>query len=642
MSSVLPFIVSGLVSGTVYGLAGVGLVLTYRTSGVFNFGHGSVAAGAAYLFYTLHYEHGVAWPIAAAITLALFTFVVGALLDIVTRGLSDAPPVVMVVGTVGILLFINGLLNVQYGAIALSFPPFLPTSGFTVQGVNISWAQVISVAVSTLSVALLYVYLERSRRGVAMRAVVDNPTLVGLAGEHPGRVRRQAWMIGSAFAALSGVLLAPVLGLDVLLLTLLVVQAFGACAIGLFRSLPLTYLGGLVVGLSAALATRYITDPPWTGVPSATPFLILIVVLVAIPARRFPGTRTVPRVLASSAEPLARRISVPLLVGGAVVALLIPHVVGPKLPVYIAALNNVLLIGSLALLVWVAGQMSLCHMAFAALGATTMGHLTTGAGVPWLPALVIAGLAAVPAGALVAIPAIRLSGLYLALATFGFGILMQNVVFNMGFMFGKQGTAVVSRPALGPWDAVDDKILYYFVLAVAVVCGCAFVAISRSRLGRLLRALAEAPTSLATQGLSTNVTRFIVFCLSAMFAAMAGALMVTQSGSASGVSFPPLQSLLLVAVLAIAGTRLLGSTILAAVFLSVLPAYIEGFEQEKQMLVFGVLAMGAAAVLARRDAIRVWVARSAESNVDRSKTSPVKARGLSDRLRAELPVRSPS
>ena len=95
--------------------------------------------------------------------------------------------------------------------------------------------------------------------------------------------------IGSCFAALSGVLLAPRVGLDATILTLLVVQAFGACAVGLFSSLPVTYGGGLVVGVAASLATKYLTRAPWSGVPSTVPFLILIAVLLVVPAARMPA-----------------------------------------------------------------------------------------------------------------------------------------------------------------------------------------------------------------------------------------------------------------------------------------------------------------------------------------------------------------
>lgn len=608
MSSLLPFLISGIVTGALYGLAGMGLVLTYRTSGVFNFGHGAIAAGGAYLFYTLHVEHGLAWPLAGIATLAVFGLVVGLILERLTRGLANVPEVFIIVATVGVLLATQGILFVLYGSETRNFPEFLPSSGFKAGGVFITWSQVISFSVAVVAAILVYGFLRASRLGIAMRAVVDNPRLVGLTGERPARVRQAAWSIGSAFAALSGILLAPTLGLDATLLTLLVVQAFGACAIGLFRSLPLTFAGGLAVGVLAALSTKYLTSPALVGVPSSVPFIVLLAVLLVAPRSKLPQrSSAIPGLVVS-----VRRTSRTSTAGIAVVAaalVAVPFVVGTKLPVWTSFLVYVLIFASLSLLVWTSGQISLCHMSFVALGATTMAHLNPG--VPWLLAVLLAGLATVPLGVVLALPAIRLSGIYLAIATLGFAILMQQVVFPTNVMFGSGLIATASRPDFGPIDPTSDRSLYFVILAVATLCCLALVAITRRRLGRLLRGLAESPTMLGTHGLPTNVTRLIAFCIAAFFAGVGGALAVTQSGSVSGVTFGPIPSLLLVAVLAIAGTRPLLSPLLSAALLALMPAYFTQLDSDRQILFFGAVAVTASVVLAKRSEIRDWIASAA-------------------------------
>lgn len=621
MTDLWPFVITGLAAGSLYGLAGLGLVLTYRTSGVFNFGHGAVAAGAAFVFYTLHVDHRVPWPLAALVTIVLFGVVVGNLLERVTRGLNDAPQAVAIVATVGILLGIEGLLFVQYGNVTRNFPEFLPTSGFTVSGVNVSWAQVISTTLATCAAAGLYAFLRLSRLGVTMRAVVDNPTLVGLAGERPVRVMRVSWMIGSAFAALSGILLAPTLGLDANLLTLLVVQAFGACAVGLFSSLPLTYAGGFLVGVIAAVATKYAVRPPFTGLPSSVPFLVLIVVLLAVPVSKLPSRPDairgfVPSVRTTSA--LTRRA---LAATGVIALIAVPALVGTKLPIWTNALVYSVILGSLALLVWISGQISLCHAAFVALGATTFSHLTSW-GVPWAVALVGAGLCVVPIGALVAVPAIRLSGIYLALATLGFGIVMQNVVYSTSWMFGSGLTVTAPRPKFGFVDGASDTWLYYVVLTVAAATAVVLATIQRGRLGRLLRGLSERPTMLATHGLGINVTRLIVFCVSAFFAGIGGALAITLTGAASGVGYGPIQSLLLLAILAVCGTRLLRSSVLAAALYAIVPGYVSAFDVDRQLLGFGVLAVAAAALAARRTQLAAWFSHAAATSDARLRHGP--------------------
>ena len=631
MNTLLPFVIVGLTTGSLYGLAGVGLVLTYRTSGVFNFGHGAVAAAAAFLFYNLHVSHHIAWPIAAAITLGTFGVFGGLVLERLTRTFVGAAPAAIVTLTVGIFLAIDGTLFISSGDLTRHFPAFLPTSGFTVSAVVVSWGQIISAAVALLAATGLYLFMRLTRIGVAMRGVVDDATLVGLTGERPNRVRKVSWAVGCAFAAVSGVLLAPTLGLDATLLTLLVVQAFGACAIGLFSSLPLTYLGGLVVGVVAAVATKYLTKPPWSGLPAAIPLLILVVVLLTADATKLPGARKAVRGLVQQAGPLSRRTGAALLVGGAIVLLLVPHVVGAHLPVWIAALGYIVIFGSLALLTWTSGQVSLCHMAFVAVGATTMGHLT-GDGVPWLLALLLAGLAVVPVGALVAISAIRLSGIYLALVTLGFGVLMQDVVFGSFLMFGSGLTVSAPRPQLGFIDGSNDKWFYYVALAVAVASCGALTAIYRGRLGRLLRGLAESPTMLATNGLRVNTTRLIVFCTSAFFAGVGGALLISQFSAVNGSAYGPVQSLLLVAVLAISGTRLLRSAILAAFLITVIPGYATTFDSDHQTLAFGLAAIVAAVVLASRGRLFAWVAKASADSDDRAARGPVADRMASAEL----------
>jgi branched-subunit amino acid ABC-type transport system permease component len=592
VSGLLPFLVIGVVSGSLYGLAGMGLVLTYKTSGIFNFAHGAVAAASAFAFYELHVVHGWAWPLALLVAVGGLGVVIGVALEQLARRLVGVRPTMTIVATVGLLLFLQGFLTWRFGAETRPFPAFLPTSRVRLAGVGVEYGQIITVVIVAAVAAGLYSFLRRSRLGVAMRGQLDDPALLALAGTSPRRVRRAAWVIGTTLAGLTGVLIAPSLGLDAVLLTLLVVQAFGAAAVGAFESLPVTYAGGLVVGIAAAVATKLVAGAPrLAGLPPSMPFLVLFVVLLVMPRRRLlvVGTgarRTMPR--RAPVPPAVTRLA---LAAGAVALVAVPSVVGARLPVYINGLTFVLIFLSLGLLVHLSGQISLCQAAFAAVGATTFSHLTHGLGLPWLVALVLAGMAVVPLGAFVAVPAIRLAGIYLALATFGLGILLERVVFSTGLMFGGRGFRVAPRPE----GFSSDRAYYYVVLAVVAVAAGLVVALTRSRLGGLLRALGDSPVALATHGLSTNVTRVLVFCISAFLAGVAGALFIAAPGQASGIGFGSFQSLMWLAVLTLAGTRLLASPFLAAGLLVVLPAYASGsFTAEYQSMAFGVLAIAVA------------------------------------------------
>ena len=627
MSDFWPFVIAGLTTGSLYGLAAMGLVLTYKTSGIFNFAHGAIAAGAAYVFYELNTRNGVPWPIAGLIVIFVVAPFAGFLTERIARGLADAPPSAKIVATVGLLLVVSGTATAIFGAAAINFPQFLPVRTYRFAGINLGVDQMISMVIALVSAVSLYTFFRFSKLGVAMRGVVDNPDLLDLAGTSPARVRTQAWMIGSMFAALSGILLAPLTGLDAILLTLLVVQAFGAAAVGAFTSLPLTYLGGLVVGIGGALATKYVVDVPnLAGFPPSLPFIVLFAVLLLTPKGRFveAGRKRLARERAVMAPRVAWAGRAAVVAG----LILAPQVVGTRLPVYANALIFILVFLSLRLLVQTSGQVSLCHAAFAAMGAAAFSHFAHGVGLPWLVALVLAGVATVPIGAMVAIPAIRLSGLYLALATFGFGLLMERMVFGTGLMFGGRG----SRPAPRPGDLFglslgSDKGFYYVALGVVLAVFVGMWWLNRSRLGRLCQAMADSPLALATHGTNVRVTRVLVFCVSAFVAGLAGALFASAAGSISGIGFGPFASLTWLTVLALAGRGEFSAGVIAAFVLAVVPSYVDKpAYTDWQPVIFGSLAVLASLAQGGGLPFAAWFRRSAERNAERSKHSPVAER----------------
>jgi ABC-type branched-subunit amino acid transport system permease subunit len=238
-------------------------------------------------------------------------------------------------------------------------------------------------------------------------------------------------------------------------------------------------------------------------------------------------------------------------------------------------------------LVGVSNQVSLCQFAFAAVGAAAFGHFLTGSHLPWLLALGLSGLVAVPIGAFVAIPAIRLSGIYLALATFGFGLLVQLLVYPTSLMFGTNALIDVPRP-LG----ASGQRAFYFVVAGVVVFACAVVwAVSRARLGRYLRAMGDSPLGLASLGTSVNSARVLVFCISAFLAAVSGALLGAGPGVINGTAFSPFDSLIVLAVLAICGRGLIVPSFIAAIAYVVIPSYLPASVANYLTVGFGVAAV---------------------------------------------------
>ena len=456
MSDILPFIVAGIASGAIYGLAASGLVLTYKTSGIFNFGYGALATAAAYVFYWLYVDLELDWKLALAIAVFVVGPLLGLVMERIARKLTHQRTAWKVVGTAGIILVVQGLGTIKYGTDARPVPQFLPKGNDTFRflDVNIRYSQVTVVVVAIVAVAGLYALFRFTRLGIAMRAVVDDPDLVDLQGTSPVRVRRISWIIGSTFAALSGVLIVPFLGLESITLTFLVVQTFGAAAIGLFSSIPLTFLGGILIGIGESVLTKYeITYPNLLGLSRSLPFLVLIVVMLVTPRQKLlPPTTWEARPSLLWHGPRTMRIGAFIIVFGLLAT--VPTWAELKLtPYWTGALTTAIIILALGLLVRTAGIVSLCTAAFAGIGAVAFSQFNVDVGIPWIPALLIAGLVAVPVGALVAIPSIRLSGLFLALATLGFGLLIERLFYRRSFMFTERADGrEMPRPSLAETD----------------------------------------------------------------------------------------------------------------------------------------------------------------------------------------------
>ncbi len=604
MQDFLPFIVIGLATGAVYGLAGVGLVLAYKTSGIFNLAYGAVAALTVFVFYWLHDEHGWPWGLAAALCVLVLGPAEGLIMELLGRALEQVGATLKVVATVGLLLIVLGVGELWYGNNEVNFPSFLPTATVPILGVNVGWDQITVTIISVIATAILYYFFRYVRMGFAMRGVVDNPDLLSMTGENPIRVRRWAWIISMMFCSMAGLLLAPGLSLNAVIISTLVVYAFGAAAIGYFSSLPLTFAGGLFIGIAGSLATKYAVSVSWlSGLPPAIPFIVLFVALVVTPKSRLAERRVVTTLPVRKAWYAPWRVRLVVFAVGLVVLCLVPNLVGDHLAIWASFLADAILLLSLGLLVRVSGQISLCHLSFAAVGAAAFGHFADSYHLPWLLALVFATLIAVPVGAIVSIPAIRLSGLFLALATLGFGILLQYLFYSTNLMFGLTTAGIPApRPQMSVFglSLASDKGFYFVLLLAAVLSTIVIIAIQRSRMGRLLGALADSPLALETQGATTNVIKVLIFCITAAFASLAGALTAIEFHYAVGSNYDPFQSLVYVALVVIAIGGEPWYALIAALGVSIIPGYYTANNVTTYLqILFGVMA-AAYAVFSQR------------------------------------------
>jgi ABC-type branched-subunit amino acid transport system ATPase component/branched-subunit amino acid ABC-type transport system permease component len=619
----LPFIIAGLVTGAVYGLAGIGLVLTYKTSGIFNFGYGSIAALNVFVFYFFNTEHKMAWPLAALISVGIFAPLLGLALEFFARTLEGASETIKVVSTVGLILIVEAIGMLWHSTQEPYFTNFLSQSTVRLLGVNVTWEQIIVFLFCVAASAVLYWFFRTVRLGVLMRGVVDNHELVSMSGDNPVRVRRWAWVIGTMFAAIAGLMLAPGQVLDGILMAELVFGAFGAAAIGLFSSLPLTFAGGLLLGIAGSLMDKYAVSITWLGgLPASLPFVVLFVVLIVTPPGRLARRRPLTQLRVRNTYHAPVRVR--LVAGALTLAFLaiVPIFQATHIAIWSSALIDIILFLSLGLLVRRSGQISLCQLAFAAVGAAAFGHFSAGDGMPWLVALLLAALIAVPVGAFIAIPAVRVSGVFLALATLGFGLLAEGVFYSTGYMFGTNNNGISDpRPdvSIWGWNLSTDKGFYYLLLLFAVGAVIVVIAISRSRLGRLLEALADSPLALETQGANSSVLKVIVFCITAAMASMAGAFtgMLYHYGVAT--YFDSFNSIYIVAIVVVLAIGDPWYAVIGAIGYTVIPGYVTSTNTTTILL----LLFGIGAVVSNYGS--------------RAGTTPLALRALLDRLGGRKP-----
>lgn len=565
-----PFIVIGLFSGAVYALAAMGLVLTYKTSGIFNFAFGAVAMFCAFTFSQLRDVLHITQWYSLPIVLIGVAPLLGLLSERLFRPLTAAPAEIAIVVTLGVLAFFQALAIIVYGGQSRDLPSIFPTSTFKVGStLHVGYDDLYTLLLAIGLGLGLWVLLRRTKFGMATRAVVDNRDLSALAGVRSETVSRAAWVISSIFAALVGILLSSSVGLNPYVLVLLVIYAFAPAVLGKLVSLPLAFIGGIAMGVILSVLAKYASNPSVADLQAAFPYLALFVLLI-IYGRRLTEVRSSVRPLRSTPP---RPISASSFGAGTILligAVILPALIsGPQLSDVTMGLTVAAIGLTLVVLTGWAGQISLAQFTFVGIGAFTVGHLGGAHGGDFFSAAILGALIAIPVGLLVGLPSLRLSGLYLALATMAFALLMDNLIFNRpSVSHGYTGMAI-QRPRLGPWNFASTTSFYYLCLGLLVVYAVAAMVIRRGPIGRRLQMINDSPLAASTFGVSLTLTKLMTFAACGAAAAFAGAFFAAgrQTISPSDVAFNASLELLLLVVLG--GRSLVGGALVAgAVFTS--------------------------------------------------------------------------
>src|SRR3954447_15420766 len=588
MTTFLTLTIVGIVVGCIYALSATGLVVTYVTSGIFNFAHGAVGMVAAFAYWNITEDWG--WPPILALPFILFVFApaLGILIDtLIMRNLHTASEEVRVIVTVALMLFLLGVgLFFWDPGVPRTLPRYFGADHIRLFSLNILYHQVIVVIAALFVAVTLRLFLFRTRIGVALRATVDAPDLAAYFGAAPGRVRMLGWAMGSSLAALAGILLAPLVTLDILLLTLLVINGFAAAIVGRLKSLPLTFAGGVALGLVESYVVGYAPGGVLSQLRPTIPVIFLYIALLIFPQSRLRVGRALSRRTTKVPTLRTSLIGAALFVGAAWIAA--STLSGTNLFNLGRGLVAALILLSLVLLTGYAGQISLAQWTFVGFGSFAMGKIAGGdslLGV--LAAVAFAGAV----GALSALPALRLRGLYLALSTFAFAVAMTAIFFDNNNVFGQGGALKVGRVLLHGNSG--------FIVLIAVVFAAAAVgvlAVRRSSFGRRLVAMSDSQVACATLGMSLTWTKLIVFTASAALAGLAGALFGGLQGSVGSLNFVVLNSLALFLLLAVWGV----DSIIAVFFAGMSYAYLSVLQTHNPdirgltFLLTGLAALGLA------------------------------------------------
>ncbi|MFF2159544.1 ATP-binding cassette domain-containing protein [Streptomyces sp. NPDC058175] len=616
MSDLLAFVLSGLVSGALYALLATGLVLSYSASGLFNFAHGATAYLCALAFYELH--SGLGWP--AVPTALLLVCVASPLLGwgldrLMFRKLARVGETAQIVATIGLLVALPALglwvvellddagVSVKPAENQFGLPGVGPSPAKNWQlmdGVGIDSDQLITW-VATAAVALgLWILMRHTTLGLRLRAAVDNRSLVELRGMSADRLSTVAWMLSSGLAGLAGVLATPLLGLSAHDFTLFLFVSATAAVLGRFASVPLAFAGGLGLGVLQNLVAGYSSFAERiTGFRTAVPFLILFAGLLLLTRRqRTAGTAAAdaPPVDYLTGRPWVRKWG-PWSVAAVLLAAAFYTVTTPFWSGILAqGLALSLVFVSFTVVTGLGAMVSLAQATFVT-GAALVAGLLMSHGWPFIAAALVGTCVAAVLGALVALPALRLGGRTLALATLALAFLADQVLFQMGWLRNGDTGWEIPRPVLGPVDLGDDRAMGVAMVVLCAAAVAALAALRNSPSGRAMLAVRSAPAAAMASGVSVIRTKLLLFTLSAGLAGFGGVMYASYNTRITATDFTAMTGLIWLAVVVAAGVRRPQFAVVAGLVYAIVPHLVADYVTDSvhlPVVLFGLAGLALA------------------------------------------------
>jgi branched-chain amino acid transport system permease protein len=585
MELVVLFALLGLGTGALIAGIALGVVLTYRGSGIINLATGAVAMVAGYAFWSLKtgFFFGVSLSTAPALVVTLaVALLMGVLMEVgAFRPLRAASPLAKLAASLGILLLAQAAMLLSFGTAAKPAPAILPNGTVALLGVTVPVDRFILTGVVVgIAVALSALY-RWSRFGLATRAASENEAAAVLAGLSPNQLSMANTLLSCLVAGSVGVLAASLVQLDSAALPLQIVPALAAALFARFTSFGIACAAGLGIGMAQSLM-YYASTQSWfptdhgTPLPGVQQLLVFVIIVIAMFWRgaSLPGR----------GELVEKRLpSVPLperLLRAAATAALVCAVALIVLPfdfrqALINSLIGAIIIMSFVVITGYVGQISVVQLALSGVAGFTLSHLASDAGIGFPLGPVIAVAVTTLLGLVVAVSALRVRGVSLAVVTLAAALAMEQFIFVNSTWGGGSGGSPVPPPHLfgvnlgpnAPFRGLDGKlpspVFGFVVLAVTVALGLYVANLRRTGLGRRMIAVRANERAAAAAGIHVRNVKLSAFAISSFIAGVAGTLYGYNFGSISATRFSALTGLGLIAFAYIGGVTLVSGAVFA-------------------------------------------------------------------------------
>jgi branched-subunit amino acid ABC-type transport system permease component len=583
MDNLFGGLTDGLAYGAVYALLAIGLVLAYKTSGVFNIAFGVQAYASGALFYVLHTKHGVNALVSFVAAVVVLAPLIGVALDrILFRWLRSASQMSRLVTALGLLVAIPGIVQLKFDQTLATGSKGIVPNGSTVYSVgpaHLTRDQLAIIVATALVAAAVMLLFRFSALGLQMRAVVESSRMAELSGVNSDRISMLAWMLTSFIAGLAGVLLPQITGNQVvdLYYTTLVTAAIVAAVLASLTSVPLALVAGLGLGVAQEWLNRFLPTNSViaSNIRPGLPFIALFLVLALDPRLRHrresgdPLAGVDPPPPAPVATTRRRETAIAMrgfwaVAGGIYLFYVLLHGNASVLDDATRIAIYAIIFCSIVVVTGLAGQLSFAQATFAGIGGAVSAQLATQQGWSVIVAILVAAVITAIVGMVVSLPALKLGGIFLTLFTFAFALAFESVFLKFGWVTGGIFPEASPRPAIGAIDFANNKSFYVLCLVVLAMVAGLLVLVRGGTTGRVLSAVRGSEVAAASIGISATRARIVSFGLSAGIAGLGGGLLTSYDGHYSADNWQTFVGLFWVVIVVTIGPRTVEGALQAA------------------------------------------------------------------------------